>query len=241
MRRHHALLATLALAAAPRAAAAQLVGPHPGPATPYLGFADSPFAGLAGFGYFHLETFEDHLLNVPGVTASAGGVTSVVFGPQIHDSVDEDDGVLDGSGLLGDDYFSSSGPTGISFTFDAAILGSLPTHAGLVWTDGANEIFFEAFDAFGVSLGALGGGHANGSFNGEAEDDRFYGAVHAGGISRIFIRSGSAGIEIDHLQYGGLSPSSTVPEPASVALLGAGLLAMGGAARRRAARRARSA
>lgn len=37
--------------------------------SPYLSFADSPFNG-GSFSYFHLETFEDHLLNTPGVTAS---------------------------------------------------------------------------------------------------------------------------------------------------------------------------
>jgi hypothetical protein len=39
--------------------------------SPYLSFSDSPFNG-GSFTYFHLETFEDHLLNTPGVTASPG-------------------------------------------------------------------------------------------------------------------------------------------------------------------------
>ena len=29
----------------------------------------------------------------------------------------------------GDDWFSSPGSTGVSFTFDAGVLGALPTHA----------------------------------------------------------------------------------------------------------------
>src|SRR5438477_7131672 len=113
--------------------------------TPYLSFADSPFNG-GSFSYFYLETFEDHLLNTPGVTGSPGGVTSVVFGPSIHDSVDADDGVIDGSGLNGDSYFSSNGAGGVTFTFDAGVLGSLPTDAGIVWTDGAggSQITFQA-------------------------------------------------------------------------------------------------
>ena len=102
--------------------------------TPYLSFDDSPFKG-GSFGYFYLETFEDHLLNTPGVSADSGGVTSVVFGPLIHDSVDADDGAIDGSGLKGDSYFTASGATGVRFTFSAAALGSLPTSAGIVWTD----------------------------------------------------------------------------------------------------------
>jgi hypothetical protein len=220
--------AAIILAAAPALAGAQILGP-----APYLRFTDSPFSGVAGFGYFHLETFEDHLFNVPGASASAGGVTSVIFGPSIHDSVDEDDGVVDGSGLQGDDYFSGNGTTGFSFVFDGAVLGGLPTHAGLVWTDGANDIFFEAFDENGLSLGTVAGTHANGSFSGETAEDRFYGAANAGGISRILVRSGNAGIEIDHLQYGRLGAQSTVPEPATVTLLAAGLLGVAAAVRRR--------
>ena len=67
--------------------------------TPYLNSADSPFAS-GSFGYFHLETFEYHLLNSPEVSANAGGVTSVVFGPFIHGSVDADDGVRTGRWAL---------------------------------------------------------------------------------------------------------------------------------------------
>src|SRR5262249_22605979 len=73
--------------------------------TPYLSFQDSPFRS-GTFTYFYLEDFEDHLLNTPGVAADAGGVTSVIFGPGYHDSVDADDGVIDGHGGLGDSYFN---------------------------------------------------------------------------------------------------------------------------------------
>ena len=195
---------------------AQLLGP-----TPYLQFLDSPFAGLS-LSSFHLEDFEDHVLNVPGVSASAGGVTSVVFGPSIHDSVDADDGVIDGSGLNGDDWYSSSGPAGVTWTFDKNVLGGLPTHVGIVWTDGTNDIFFEAFDQNGVSLGSLTGHHANGAFTGATDEDRFYGAINAGGISKIHIHSGGGGIELDHLQYG----IESVPEPASTAAMSVGIMAM---------------
>ena len=94
--------------------------------TPYLSFADSPFNG-ASFSFFYNETFEDHLLNTPGLSANAGGVTSVVFGPSIHDSVDADDGAINGSGLNGDDYFTGAGSAGVTFAFNAAALGGLPT------------------------------------------------------------------------------------------------------------------
>ena len=158
----------------------------------YLSSADSPFSPFVGFSYFFLENFEDHLLNTLGVTASAGGVTSVDFGPTIHDSVDADDGSIDGSGLLGDSFFSANGGTGISFTFNADALGGLPDAAGIVWTDGGTTnggvtVTFEAFNALNVSLGILTGAHADGSFSGGTAEDRFYGVTNTGGISRIHI------------------------------------------------------
>src|SRR4051812_20559523 len=70
-------------------ASAALGGSTSGP-TPYTSFTDSALNGIDfSGGYFHLEDFEDNLLNVPGVTASAGAPT----GPGgLTDSVDSDDG-----------------------------------------------------------------------------------------------------------------------------------------------------
>jgi len=192
--------------------------------TPYLSFADSPFAG-ASFGYFHLETFEDHLLNTPGVSADAGGVTSVVFGPMIHDSVDADDGAIDGSGLNGDSFYSGFGAGGIKFTFSAAALGSLPTRAGLVWTDAGagSSVTFSAFGPNGELLFTqTAPGIADNSNNGETAEDRFFGVVNAAGISAVFVSNTGGGIEVDHLQYGLAAP---VPEAQTSALMLAGLAA----------------
>ena len=203
---------------------AVLLGPSGGSGLSgeYAVAGDSPFAGIS-FAYFHLENFEDHLFNVPGVTADAGGVTSVVFGPTIHDSVDLDDGVLDGSGLQGDDYFSSSGAAGVTFTFSAAALGALPTHVGIVWTDGEGTTSFEAFDGNGVSLGTIGPvSIADNTVGGTTADDRFFGAVNFAGISAIRISNSSGGMEVDHLQYG------LVPEAETSLSLCAGLAALFG-------------
>ena len=222
-------LLAVALAAA-GSAHGQVLGPIGGTGLggEYARASDSPFAGLS-FSYFYLENFEDHLFNVPGVTASAGGVTSVVFGPSIHDSVDTDDGALDGSGLAGDDYFASGNP-GVVFTFSAGALGALPTHAGLVWTDGDGDTTFEAFDHAGASMGVVTVHLANGSFNGETSEDRFFGAIDPLGITSIKISNSSGGIEIDHVQYG---LAAAVPEPETYALMLGGLGLLGFVARRR--------
>jgi hypothetical protein len=151
---------------------------------------DSPFKDLS-FSYFHREDFEDHLFNVPGVSANTGGVTSIIFGPSIHDSVDGDDGGVDGSGLNGDSYFSSLENRGIVFTFDVTVLGSLPTYVGVVWTDGAGHITFQTFGPAGQLLTTTGPyrdvGVPDGSFVGTTGEDRFFGISDPSGISAWYL------------------------------------------------------
>ncbi|MEM7083072.1 MAG: thrombospondin type 3 repeat-containing protein [Pseudomonadota bacterium] len=192
-----AFASVLAFVFAPPAVSDTLIGPNP-----YFGVADSPFDGQ-GFNYFHLEDFEDQVLDVPGVTVNEPvQITSLTF-PTIVDSVDADDGVIDGSGSDGESLFFSSGSTGITFEFDAMLLGSLPTHAGIVWTDGAGNTVFEAFDAAGSMVGSIGPIAISGpTFNGQTNEDRFFGIEHAAGIASIRISNSSGGIEVDHLQYG---------------------------------------
>ena len=186
---------------------AGLIGPLGGSGADgeYSQFSDSPFARLDfSGGFFFLEDFEQGQLQHPGASASPGsGFVTDLFGPTAHDSVDEDDGLIDGSGSEGETWFVTSAPNGVTWTFDDAELGgSLPTYAGLVWTDGEGSIAFEAFDADGNSMGVVTGDHANSTFGGEALDDRFYGAVNFGGISAIRITTSTRSMEIDHLQWG---------------------------------------
>lgn len=215
-------------------AMALIIGPSGGSGAngEYNQASDSPFDSedFSG-GYFSLEDMEDMSLTA-GVTGSAGNFVTISFGGGAHDSVDIDDGTIDGNGLQGESWFARSGSAGISFTFDALILGSLPTHAGLVWTDGSGAIGFEAFDENNVSLGTASGNHADGTFQGTTADDRFYGAENASGISRIHITNSSGGIEVDHLQFGRAGdgsppPPQGIPEPATLPLLGLGLLGLG--------------
>ncbi len=195
----------------------------------YLSFQDSPFKNLP-LSYFYREDFEDHLLNTPGVVANTGGVTSVIFGSGYHDSVDADDGSIDGHGAAGDSYFSYDGNFGIKFTFNASVLGSLPTHAGLVWTDGAGAVYFEAFDRNGVSMGLRGPFNLpDDVYVDTTAEDRFLGAYNPEGISAIRVLNTSGGIEVDHLQYGfgtgnaaplvNAGPDQTVLLPATTATL----------------------
>ena len=191
-----------------------LAGVTLGP-TPYLSAADSPFNGMSGW---VLEDFEDAELNILGASANLGGV----IGPSgVTDSVDGDDGAIDGSGSGGHSYFYSPGANGISFTFDAALIGEAPVAAGIVWTDGGGEVTFEAYDTNDMLIGALTATHADGSFGGTTGEDRFYGVEHAAGIGRIYIRNAAGGIEVDHLQY-------VVPTPGTAALVtGSALLTVG--------------
>jgi hypothetical protein len=188
-----ALLAMLLTAPADAAAQATYLGP-----TAYLGRADSPFETSA-FG-FCVENFENSKFDVPGATGNGsptgpGGLT---------DSVDEDDGAIDGSGSGGRSYFFGNGLAGIVIDFDLARTNGLPTEVGIVWTDGGLNagVTFEAFGPDGLSLLGPNGpnAHADASNNGETAEDRFYGATNPDGISKIVISNPGGGIEVDHLQ-----------------------------------------
>ncbi|MDX2132835.1 MAG: hypothetical protein SFY69_12365 [Planctomycetota bacterium] len=187
-------------------AMAGMVGP-----SLYSSVASSPLTQIGPQVY--VENFEDGQLNTPGVTASTG---QVLTGSFWVDSVDGDDGFVDGTCAGGHSWFVANGATGVSFTFSPIFGGALPNWAGIVWTDGHNPIFFEAFDANGVSLGVVEGAHADELFTGSTEEDHFYGAYYESGISRITIRGTMGGLELDHLQYG----FQPVPTPGALALLG---------------------
>jgi hypothetical protein len=170
-------------------------------AQPYLCDTTGPFAGVEHEQYFYLDDFDDETIDLPGLTSSSTAFGSSA-GSALVDSVDCDDGVLDGKCTDCNSLFSTTGS--LELTFDAQVLGGLPTHVGMVWTDGAYDtnVTLTAYDASNVVIYeevALGIGDS--SNYGETEEDRFFGIVSSGGIQRVTISSPGGGIEIDHLQY----------------------------------------
>ncbi|MEO3690710.1 PEP-CTERM sorting domain-containing protein [Roseateles paludis] len=192
----------------------------------YTSSADIP-AGFYAAGPTLLETLEDGALD-SRLAASHGVLLSDGF-IGARDSVDADDGSLDGTcgpqttGRCAS-WFNGAGNEGVTFTYVGS--GPAPTAFGLVWTDGAGTITFSAAGADGSSLGSItASGFADGSFSATTGEDRFFGVQFAGGIRSITITNNSGGIEVDHIQFGQMAP---VPEPGSWALMlaGAGLLAL---------------
>lgn len=228
--RRTALLASALIVSAACAQAATIVT-----VTPYLSQADIPANFYAGGAPTFLQDFETGTFTGGdiggGITASAGGV---IAPGNLTDSVDGDDGEIDGLGQDGHSWGSSGGgATGITFTFGSAV-----TAAALVWTDGAGSTTFKAFDALGVLLDETTVSIATpGSFTGQTDEDTFFGLTSAGGIGSIFISNSMGGIEVDHVQYGDMfvasDTPSPVPLPASAFLLLGGLAGLAALRRRR--------
>ena len=227
------------------ASAAQFLGPSEYRAfdNPAAGAAVSPFRNL-DFEYFHLEDFEDGALNTPGVSVREFTTTNITTATS--DSVDGDDGVVDGwaSGST-KSLFSNFSTSSFTFDFSADALGTLPTHAGIVWTDiGRNgggapsesdlvdNTIFEAFGPAGESLGAIGPfSLGDWSIFRSTPEDRFFGVINPEGISAIRISMpGHSNWEVDHLQYGSVT---AVPEPSGLILTMVGMASILGYGLRR--------
>jgi hypothetical protein len=167
---------------------------------PYV--CEGPFEGVVFDDYFYLDDFEDAALDQPGVTAPNTISSLTGFGAAVVDSVDCDDGAVDGTCLDCDALF---GQGTIELTFDAEVLSELPSHVGMVWTDGGGgaSVTITGYDeqdmvVYTETVQGIG----DNSVNGTVEEDRFFGIVHAAGIKRVVIVNSTGGLEIDHLQYG---------------------------------------
>jgi hypothetical protein len=175
-------LSVVALLAEPFAANATLVGP-----IPYRCFADYPSV-RAAFSAFPLEDFESDALSE----------SSAIVMPGSWGNASNSGGTaMEVSAAGGETWFASSDAS-LTFTFSSALLGSLPTDAGLLWTDiglanvrsGLDSVLFEAFDASHNLLGVIGPSSlGDGLFAGQTAEDRFFGVTSPGGIASIRITS----------------------------------------------------
>ncbi|MBE9155744.1 PTPA-CTERM sorting domain-containing protein [Nodosilinea sp. LEGE 06152] len=239
MQKHIFSKTSLGIAAAIAGAAMVIQAPSANAATfgpsPYVRASDSPFSGVNfSGGYFHLEDFEDGRLDTPGVTLTPGSANVLSPAP-LTDSVDGDAGGLNGNGNDGHSLYSNGSNT-LRFTFDTSVLGKLPTHVGIVWTDvgfvtsgldGFGDVVFRAFGASNQLLAQITGTNlGDGLFGGQTAEDRFFGVKDLGGISYFEISMpNSIDWEVDHLQYG----YQPIPTPALLP----GLIGMGVAALRK--------
>lgn len=185
--------------------------------TAYLQHGDTPTDFICDSCPLYIEDFEDNMLD--GFLSIDNGV---IFPPNgmtgssnpSTDSVDGDDGAVDGVGLEGYSWFSGNGESSIEIDFAEAVKS-----AGLVFTDGdsaSTNVLLEALDMDGNVIGTINAGDlADDSFFGETAEDRFLGFSDMNGAIaslRISIDAGS-GIEIDHIQW--QTHAECVPEPAA--------------------------
>ena len=196
--------------------------------SPYLSAADIPAGFYEGNVPAFLDDLEDGQLN-GSLSASPGSVIGTAQFGSLVDSVDADDGTIDGASTTGGGGHSWFGSNVITITFNGAVL---PTAFGVVWTDGnfGSAVTFSAKDGDGNVLGTImRSGFPDNSISGTTAEDRFFGVQSAGGIKSIFV-SNSGAIEVDHFQYGAMPVA--VPEPATWAFVLAGIGMMGCRSRR---------
>lgn len=184
--------------------------------TPYLSEADTPVGFVSDPDcdecVVGLETFEDDSLDF-GIQIDGGQIIGPGFSTGLEnltDSVDGDDGLIDGTG-------QSNGRGYSYFTFGNSLTITLPSlmqSAGLVWTDGdpnITDVIFEAFDESGNSIGTINAGPiGDNEFMGTTAEDRFFGVSYGDGVSTgvasfTITNVGGQGIEIDHIQFANCS------------------------------------
>jgi RHS repeat-associated protein len=217
---------------------ALFIGPKP-----YLCHTDSAFdmaSANDGISGVYLEDFEAAAFGVPihalglvplyrNLALERGVVTGPIpdgpneyaYGYTYTDSVDCDDGLVDGLvASTSHSWFDLPGEIG--FEFDPNALGAYPTSAGLVWTDSGPGMDTLVLQAYGPTGGLLREETVDlttfdtGGIAGTVAEDRFFGFVDVeNGIARLEVRSYNGGqlqggLEVDHVQYGGCRASEVL-------------------------------
>ena len=158
------------------------------------------------------------MFNLPGVTAAGNNLLlSSAFGSTAVDSVDADNGAIDGNGQrvgnMGEAYWANGSP-GFTFTF----VGPLPTHAGVVWTDGAGLVSFLTWDSANALIA-----HRAGILKGE--DQGYTGRIDRGlgsdvdgqvAVSALAADTGGKGIGIIDATVDGTGNTLNSPEGIAV-------------------------
>ncbi len=183
-------LSVVAVLAEPLGENATLIDP-----VHYQSFAASRFA-RASFAYFHLEDFENDILDTFNALAPHGMVLQPAG---LTVPAEAEDGSTDNShSHHNHSTWYADGDSILTFSFSKELLGELPTDAGLIWTDmglanmrgGLKSVLFEAFDASNNLLGAIGpSAMGDGLFAGQTAEDRFFGVSSPNGVGSIRITS----------------------------------------------------
>lgn len=173
----------------------------------YLQTSNSPLViGSAGY---KLDAFEPSSpsLATLGVSLSTLNGSSVTT----TNSVDGDDGSVDGSGATGHslNVITAGGATGATFTFNNITIGAYPKSAAVAVTAAnASLLTFTTYDTFNAVSGTY---NLSGVGTSSATSDDFlFWASDPAGITAISVTSNSAATSmfLDHLQYDTLN---TVP------------------------------
>lgn len=195
---------------------------------PYTSIHDSPF-DLSGAGsQFFLEDFEDGSLDLPP-NVSAGCCLEIRSPGPLTDSVDADDGSIDGDGRGGHSLTSTrmtvlpTNPLSYEtllgpFDFAFADPSQLPTSVGFVLTDAIyrSGLIIGVLDEAGVNWRFEFVNLMDQQYDGGTTEDLFFGITGDVGIRRMgmymfgstaddFQRS-----EFDHFQFGRMIPEPIV-------------------------------
>ena len=164
----------------------------------YLSAADIPADFYASGAPTFLEDLEDN--SIDGGLSITGPSFRIVAPGFNADSVDADDGVIDGDGTGGRSAFTSAHSGDQVITFP-----SPQTAVGLVLTDGLGSWEVDAYDAANALVATGGTVELVAPHTGETAEDAFVGFHHGAGIAKLVARktsAGNSGLETDHIQYG---------------------------------------